>query len=64
MTDPAVMRAQAERAEKIAAQLSFFMGVGLLLSAFTASVCAAIGGLSRDETHRAYWAEHRRESLS
>jgi hypothetical protein len=39
----------------VAAQFSFFLGFGLLLSAFVASVAAAIGGLRRDEMH----AKHR-----
>jgi len=34
-----------------------FMGVGLLLSAFTASVAAAIGGLRRDEMHATFWSD-------
>ena len=36
---------------RVAAQVSFFVGFGLLLSAFVASVAAAIGGLRRDEMH-------------
>jgi hypothetical protein len=49
--DPAGLQRQAN----IAAQASLFMAVGLLLSAFTASVAAAIGGLRRDEMHTAFW---------
>ena len=39
------------RAANLASQMSFFMAVGLLLSAFIASVAAAIGGLRREEMH-------------
>jgi len=39
----------------LAAQFSFFLAFGLMLSAFVASVAAAIGGLRRDEMH----AKHR-----
>jgi hypothetical protein len=56
--DPAAVQAAAERARNIAAQASLFMGVGLLLSAFTAAVAAGIGGLRRDEMHETYWTEH------
>jgi MFS family permease len=56
--DPAALRRQAERAKNVAAQFSLFMGIGLLLSAFVASVAAAIGGLRREEMHTAYWSEH------
>ncbi len=49
--DPAVAAATMERAAHIAAQASFFMAIGLLLSAFTAAVAAALGGLRRDEMH-------------
>jgi hypothetical protein len=55
--DPTATQAQTERAASVAAQLSLFMGVGLLLSAFTASVCAALGGLRREEMHQRYWSE-------
>lgn len=41
------------RQANIAAQFSLFMAIGLLLSAFIASVAAAIGGLRRDEMHAA-----------
>jgi hypothetical protein len=44
-------------ASDIAAQISFFVGFGLLLSAFTAAVAAAIGGLRREEMYAKYWAE-------
>jgi hypothetical protein len=55
--DPVALQRQAN----IAAQASLFMAVGLLLSAFTASVAAAIGGLRRDEMHGVFW-EGRRTS--
>jgi len=55
--DLATAQAQAKRAADIAAQVSLFMGVGLLLSAFTASVAAAIGGLRRDEMHATFWSD-------
>jgi hypothetical protein len=56
--DLATAQAQAARAANLAAQGSLFMGVGLLLGAFTAAVAAAIGGLRRDEMHETYWTEH------
>lgn len=43
----AVLRAQ--RDADIAAQSSFFMAIGLMLSAFTAAVAAALGGLRTEE---------------
>jgi hypothetical protein len=55
--DPAAIRARAERDANIAAQFSLFMGIGLLLGAFTASVAAAIGGLRREEMHERFWTE-------
>ena len=58
--DPAVVRLEADRARNLAAQMSLFMGVGLLLSAFIASVAAAIGGLRRDDMHNHYWTERAR----
>ena len=42
---------RAQRDANIAAQYAFFAAIGLLLSAFTASVAAAIGGLRSDEMH-------------
>lgn len=42
------------RAARLAAQLSFFVGIGALTSAFSASVAAAIGGMRRDEMHKLY----------
>jgi MFS family permease len=58
--DPAIVRLEAERAKNVAAQMALFMGVGLLLSAFIASVAAAIGGLRRDDMHVHYWTERAR----
>ena len=49
--DPATLQAAAERAAHIAAQAAFFLGVGMLLSAFIAAVAAAIGGMRRDEMY-------------
>ena len=37
------------RAAHLASQASLFMGIGLLMAAFVASVAGAIGGLRRDE---------------
>ncbi len=54
--DPAAQR-RAEREANIAAQFSLFMGIGLLLGAFTACVAAALGGLRRDEMHARFWTE-------
>jgi hypothetical protein len=54
--DPGELLRQAN----IAAQVSLFMAIGLLLSAFIACVAAAIGGLRRDEMHRVFWEPHRR----
>lgn len=53
----ALTRVDARRAADLASQASFFMGFGLLLSAFSACVAAAIGGLRRDEMFARYWAE-------
>ena len=39
----------------LAQQFSLFMAIGLLLSAFIASVAAAIGGMRRDEMHVLHW---------
>ena len=44
--------AEALRAARIASELSLFVGVGALTSAFSASVAAAIGGMRRDEMHK------------
>lgn len=49
---PELSAAEAIRAGQIAAQVSLFLGIGALTSAFAASVAAAIGGLRRDEMHR------------
>ncbi len=48
---------EALRAARLAAQLSFFLGVGALTSAFSASVAATIGGLRRDEMHQKHRAD-------
>jgi hypothetical protein len=58
--DPATLRARAVREANLAAQSSFFTGVGLLLGAFTACVAAAVGGLRRDDMHTRYWTERSR----
>lgn len=55
VSDPVALQRQAN----LAAQASLFMGVGLLLSAFTASVAAAIGGMRRDEMHGVFWDARR-----
>jgi hypothetical protein len=55
--DPAVLQLNAEREAHIAAQISFFIAFGLLLSAFTACVAAAIGGMRRDEMVVKYRSE-------
>ena len=47
---------QSARDAGIAAQFAFFLAFGLLLSAFSAAVAAAIGGLRRDEMHAKYRA--------
>lgn len=52
VTPSEVSSAEALRAARLGAQLSFFLGVGALASAFSASVAAAIGGMRRDEMHR------------
>ena len=44
------------RATQIGAQVSLFLGIGALTSAFAASVAAMIGGLRRDDMHRLYRA--------
>lgn len=46
--------AEIVRAGQIGAQLSLFLGIGALTSAFAASVAAAIGGLRRDDMHKLY----------
>jgi len=55
--DAARLAEDEKRAADLAAQFSLFMGVGLLLGAFTASVAAAIGGLRRDEMHAVFWRD-------
>lgn len=44
--------AEMVRAGQIAAQISLFLGIGALTSAFAASVAATIGGLRRDDMHK------------
>ncbi len=44
--------AEMVRAAHIGAQISLFLGIGALTSAFSASVAATIGGLRRDEMHK------------
>ncbi|UAL12316.1 hypothetical protein [Caulobacter segnis] len=51
-TTAAPSPAEMLRAAHIGAQLSLFLGVGALTSAFSASVAAAIGGTRRDDMHR------------
>jgi hypothetical protein len=53
--DPATLRKAAEREANREAQAAFFMGFGLLLSAFSASVAATIGGLRREQMYDTYW---------
>ncbi|MFT4253102.1 MAG: hypothetical protein QM608_11505 [Caulobacter sp.] len=48
--------AEVMRAGQIAAQISLFLGIGALTSAFAAAVAAAIGGLRRDDMHRLHRA--------
>lgn len=54
--EQAVLVAATARDANIAAQFSFFLAFGLLLSAFAASVAGALGGLRRDEMHAKYRA--------
>jgi hypothetical protein len=42
---------------ELAQQFALFMAIGLLLSAFIASVAAAVGGLRRDEMHALHWKD-------
>jgi hypothetical protein len=46
--------AQLVRAAQIGAQISLFLGIGALTSAFAASVAATIGGMRRDEMHKLF----------
>jgi hypothetical protein len=55
--NPATIGALTQDAANIAAQISLFAGFGMLLSAFTAAVAAALGGLRREEMYAKYWAE-------
>ena len=59
----AVAQIEPVNAQAIAAQASLFMGIGLLLSAFTAAVAAGLGGLRRDEMHTTYWTERSRAAI-
>jgi hypothetical protein len=54
---PTMSPEETLRAARIGAQLSFFLGIGALTSAFSASVAAAIGGMRRDEMHRLHRAD-------
>lgn len=47
-----VSPADVIRAAHIGAQISLFLGIGALTSAFAASVAATIGGMRRDEMHK------------
>lgn len=51
---PDLTPAEAIRAGQIAAQISLFLGIGALTSAFSAAVAAALGGMQRDDMHRLY----------
>ncbi len=55
----AALAAATARDTGIAAQSAFFLALGLLLSAFVASVAGAIGGLRRDEMHTKHRAIQR-----
>ncbi|PIB91069.1 hypothetical protein [Caulobacter sp. FWC2] len=44
--------AEMIRVGQIGAQISLFLGIGALTSAFAASVAATIGGMRRDDMHR------------
>lgn len=48
--------AETLRAGQIAAQISLFLGIGALTSAFAASVAATIGGMRRDDMHKLHRA--------
>ncbi len=48
---PAGLAAASAQNPNVAAQFSFFLALGLILSAFTACVAAAIGGMRRDDMH-------------
>ena len=60
MAAAAAAQLEPVRAENLAAQASLFMGIGLLLSGFTAAVASGLGGLRRDEMHTTYWATRTR----
>ena len=48
--------AEVIRAGQIGAQISLFLGIGALTSAFAASIAATIGGMRRDDMHRLHRA--------
>ncbi len=52
----ALAPAEVIRAGQIGAQISLFLGIGALTSAFAASVAATIGGMRRDDMHRLHRA--------
>ena len=58
--DPVAAQLRLARREHLSAQISFFTAIGLLLSAFIASVAAAVGGLRRDEMHATFWTARTR----
>jgi hypothetical protein len=60
MAAAAAVQIEPVHAAAVAAQASLFIGIGLLLSGFTACVAAGIGGLRRDEMHTVFWTEHAR----
>lgn len=51
---PDMTAAEIIRAGQIGAQISLFLGIGALASAFSASVAATIGGLRRDDMHKLF----------
>jgi hypothetical protein len=56
--DPAAAHAQMIHEDNLASQASLFLGIGLLLGAFSSAVAAAIGGLRREDMHATYWREY------
>jgi hypothetical protein len=56
--DPAALHAQMVHEDNLASQASLFLGIGLLLGAFSSAVAAAIGGLRREDMHATYWREY------
>ena len=53
VTPPAPTPEEAQRAANVAAQSSLFMAIGMLLSAFVATVAGRIGGLRNEQMHLA-----------